>query len=337
MSHPQILGIESSCDETAAAVIGRDGALRSDVLFSQVAIHAPFGGIVPELASRAHLQKVRPIVDAALEQAGIDLDDVDGIAVTRGPGLVGSLLVGVCFARSLGFVLQRPVIGVHHLEGHLLAPFIGEPAPAFPFVGLVVSGGHTSLFLARGLGDYQLLGRTRDDAAGEAFDKVAKLLGLGYPGGPRIAELAGDGDPAAVALPRGMWGKGGLDTSFSGLKTAVYNHVRATGVPEGPALADLCASLQEAVVDALLHKLERAVKQVDARRVVLSGGVAANARLRERVRELGDRLGLETRIPPPRHCTDNGAMIALAGQLRLAAGDVGPREFSADAGWEIGA
>ncbi len=336
MSALQVLGIESSCDETAAAVIGRDGALRSDVLYSQIAIHAPYGGIVPELASRAHLQKIQPIVDAALAGAGVPLQDLDGIAVTRGPGLVGSLLVGVCFARALGFVLERPVVGVHHLEGHLLAPFLEEARPAFPFVALVVSGGHTSLFHARGLGDYELLGRTRDDAAGEAFDKAAKLLGLGYPGGPAVAQLAERGDPAAVALPRGMWAKGGLDTSFSGLKTAVFNHVRQHGVPEGDALADLCASLQEAVVDALLHKLERAVQQVGARRVVLSGGVAANARLRERVRELGRRRDLEVRIPSPRHCTDNGAMIALAGRLRLAAGEPGPAEFTADAGWELG-
>jgi len=276
----RVLGIESSCDETAAAVIDREGALRADVLYSQVPIHAPYGGIVPELASRAHLQKVRPIVDAALAQAGIGLGELDGIAVTRGPGLVGSLLVGVCFARALGFARRLPVVGVHHLEGHLLAPFLERDEAAYPFVGLVVSGGHTSLFLARGLGDYELLGRTRDDAAGEAFDKAAKLMGLGYPGGPVIAELAREGDPAAVALPRGMWAKGGLDTSFSGLKTALYNHVRAHGVPDGQERADLCASLQAAVVDVLVHKLQRAVRQTRVRRIVLSGGVAANESLR---------------------------------------------------------
>jgi N6-L-threonylcarbamoyladenine synthase len=339
-----ILGIESSCDETAAAVLGPDGSLLSDTLYSQVPIHAPFGGIVPELASRAHLGKIGPVVDSALEQAGIGLGDLDGIAVTRGPGLVGSLLVGVSYAKALGYVLDKPVLGIHHLEGHLLAPFIGQARPGFPFVGLVVSGGHTSLYDVQGLGRYELLGRTRDDAAGEAFDKGAKLLGLGYPGGPAIEASASGGDPKAVALPRGMWAKGGFDTSFSGLKTALYTHVRKTGVPSGADLADLCASLQEAVVDVLVRKTQLAVMARGARRVVISGGVAANTRLRHKMRQMCERRDLELCIAPREHCTDNGAMIALAGQLRLAAGLVSDGvaldgvalDLTADAGWELG-
>ncbi len=331
----RVLGIESSCDETAAAVLDGDGRLLADVLHSQTEVHAPFGGIVPELASRAHLQKIQPIVDAALEGAGMELSEMDGIAVTRGPGLVGSLLVGVSFAKALAFVLDRPWIGVHHLEGHLLAPFLGHGAPRFPFVGLAVSGGHTSLYLARELGRYALLGRTRDDAAGEAFDKVAKLLDLGYPGGPVIERLARDGDPAAIRFPRGMWGKGGLDMSFSGLKTAVYNHVRRDGAPEGPALADFCASLQEAIVDVLVHKLRLALRAQRTRRVVVSGGVAANGRLRESVRKMADEEGVELWLAPRRHCTDNAAMIALAGQLRLARGEREDLGRSVDPTWEL--
>ena len=334
----RVLGIESSCDETAAAVIDEQGVLRSDVLYSQVPIHAPYGGIVPELASRAHLQKIRPMVDLALQQAGLGLADIDGIAVTRGPGLVGSLLVGVSFAKALSYVLERPVLGVHHLEGHLLAPFITSGQPRFPFVGLVVSGGHTSLYLARGLGRYELLGRTRDDAAGEAFDKGAKLLELGYPGGPQIERVGLDGDPAAVRLPRGMWAKGGFDTSFSGLKTALYNHVRKQGRPGGSGLADLCASLQEAIVDVLVRKTEQAAKHCKCDRIVVSGGVAANGRLRERMADMADREGLQLCIAPREHCTDNAAMIALVGRLRFDAGLDGPAslDLTADAGWELG-
>ena len=336
----RVLGIESSCDETAAAVIDTDGRLLSDTLYSQVPIHAPFGGIVPELASRAHLGKIRPVVDAALEQAGVALDEIDAIAVTRGPGLVGSLLVGVSYAKALGYALDRPVLGIHHLEGHLLAPFIGRDRPDFPFVGLVVSGGHTSLYDVHGLGRYELLGRTRDDAAGEAFDKAAKLLGLGYPGGPAVEAAAAGGDPAAVKLPRGMWAKGGFDTSFSGLKTALYTHVRKTGKPEGGDLADLCASLQEAVVDALVRKTELAVKARSPERVVVSGGVAANTRLREKMDHMCRRRRVELCVAPRKHCTDNGAMIALAGRLRLIEGlcsDVASLDLTADAGWELGA
>ncbi len=336
----RVLGIESSCDETAAAVIDADGRLLSDTLYSQVPIHAPFGGIVPELASRAHLGKIRPVADAALEQAGVVLEEIDAIAVTRGPGLVGSLLVGVSYAKALGYALGRPVLGIHHLEGHLLAPFIGRDQPDFPFVALVVSGGHTSLYDVQGLGRYELLGRTRDDAAGEAFDKGAKLLDLGYPGGPAIEAAAVGGDPAAVKLPRGMWAKGGFDTSFSGLKTALYTHVRKTGKPEGSDLADLCASLQEAVVDALVRKTELAVKARGAGRVVVSGGVAANGRLREKMDDLCRRRRVELCVAPRKHCTDNGAMIALAGRLRLLAGlqpEVASLDLTADAGWELGA
>ena len=331
----RVLAIESSCDETAAAVLDRDGTLLSDVLYSQVAVHAPYGGIVPELASRAHLGKIRPIVDAALEKASVSLGDVEGIAVTRGPGLVGSLLVGVSFAKAMAYVLDRPWIGVHHLEGHLLAPFLGHGEPRFPFVGLAVSGGHTSLYLARGLGRYELLGRTRDDAAGEAFDKVAKLLELGYPGGAVIERLGRDGDPGAIRFPRGMWAKGGHDTSFSGLKTAVFNHVRERGVPEGDALADFCASLQEAIVDVLVHKLRGALRRCGTGRAVVSGGVAANTRLRGKAQRMADAEGIGLWVAPRAHCTDNAAMIARAGQLRLARGERDGLGRTADAGWEL--
>ncbi len=332
----RVLGLESSCDETAAAVIDRDGRLLSDVLYSQVPIHAPFGGIVPELASRAHLRKVRPMVDAALEEAGTTVGELDGLAVTRGPGLVGSLLVGVSFAKALAYVLDLPLVGVHHLEGHLLAPFIEEGEPAFPFVGLVVSGGHTSLFHVRGLDDVRLLGRTRDDAAGEAFDKVAKLLGLGYPGGPLIERHARDGDPRAIRFPRGMWSKGGADTSFSGLKTAVVNHVHTHGVPRGRDLDDLCASLQQAIVDVLVHKLRRAARASGVERVVVSGGVAANGCLRDAVRAMAGADGLRLHLAPRHHCTDNGAMIAMAGRLRLMRGQADGLDLSADASWDLG-
>ena len=331
----RVLGIESSCDETAAAVIDRDGQLLSSVLHSQISVHAPFGGIVPELASRAHLQKIRPIVDAALRGADLELEDVDGIAVTRGPGLMGSLLVGVSFAKALAFVRRCPLVGIHHLEGHLLAPFLGQVGPRFPFLGLVVSGGHTSIFRADGLGDYTLLGRTRDDAAGEALDKVAKLLELGYPGGPAIEELAAKGDPAAIAFPRGMWAKGDLDTSFSGLKTSIYNHVHKRGRPAGEGLADLCASVQEAVVDVLVHKLRRGLRAQRVPRMVVSGGVAANGRLRERMARMAAEEGTELCLAPREHCTDNASMIALAGQLRLERGDRDGAEMTADAGWEL--
>ena len=332
----RVLGIESSCDETAAAVIDGDGRLLGDVLHSQVTIHAPYGGIVPELASRSHLRNIGPIVDTVLERAGVDLDSLDGLAVTRGPGLVGCLLVGVSYTKALAYSLGRPWIGIHHLEGHLLAPFLGHGEPRFPFVGLAVSGGHTSLYLARALGEYRLLGRTRDDAAGEAFDKVAKLLDLGYPGGPIVEELGRQGDPAAIRFPRGMWAKGGLDTSFSGLKTSVFNHVRREGKPRDGALADLCASLQEAIVDVLIHKLRLAVRETGVRRIVVSGGVAANGRLREAAGQLAEQDGLELWMAPREHCTDNAAMIALAGQLRLARGERDGLEGSVDAGWELG-
>ena len=331
----RILGLESSCDETASSVIDGERLL-SDVIHSQVALHAPYGGIVPELASRAHLQKVGPVVDASLREAGVALNDIDGFAVTRGPGLVGSLLVGVSYVKSLAYAMDRPLVGVHHLEGHLLAAFLGEQTPRFPFLGLVVSGGHTSFLLARGLGQYQLLGRTRDDAAGEAFDKVAKLLELGYPGGPIIEKLARDGDPAAIKFPRGMWAKGGLDTSFSGLKTSVFNHVRQHGRPEGQALADFCASMQEAVVDALVHKMALGIRKTRAPRFVVSGGVAANSRLREKMTTLAGREGAELCLAPRRLCTDNGAMIAWAGRLRLQEGQRDSLEMNADAGWELG-
>ncbi|MCK6526278.1 tRNA (adenosine(37)-N6)-threonylcarbamoyltransferase complex transferase subunit TsaD [Myxococcota bacterium] len=315
-----VLGIESSCDETAAAVVD-GGGVRSDVVSSQVDLHARWGGVVPEIASRAHLDRIGPVVRQALREAGIGLGSVEGVAVTCAPGLVGSLLVGVSYAKSLAFVRGLPLVGVHHLEGHLLAPFLSGGAPEFPFVALVVSGGHTALYRADGFGEYRTLGETRDDAAGEAFDKAAKLLGLPYPGGVVIDRLARGGDPAAVRFPRGMVGKGGLDFSFSGLKTALLQHVRTHGIPEGQGLADLCASYQEAIVDVLARKTLKAAERAGVGRIVLSGGVAANSRLRERMGRDGERHGLSVRLPEGRHCTDNAAMIAYAGRQRLVGGE----------------
>ncbi len=275
-----LLAIESSCDETAAAVIGADGAVLGEVVRSQIEEHQLFGGVVPELASRCHTEAIDGVVAEALERAGLELDDVQAVAATAGPGLVGCLLVGLSWAQGLALGRGLPLLGVNHLEGHLFAPFIGQDAPDFPFLGLVVSGGHTELVLARDVGDYEIVGATRDDAAGEAFDKGARLLGLPYPGGIAIDRLAQTGDPAAIAFPRGMLHSRDLDFSFSGLKTAVRQEVEKRGVPEGQALADFCASLQEAIVDVLLRKTRKAAKKLGVERIVLPGGVAANLRLR---------------------------------------------------------
>jgi N6-L-threonylcarbamoyladenine synthase len=332
-----VLGIETSCDDSAAAVL-RDGALAASVVSSQHVVHGPYGGVVPELASREHVRNVLAVIDAALTQAGADLGDVDGIAVTRGPGLIGSLLVGVSTATGIALRRRIPLVGVHHLEGHLFAVnlerAVGDPVP-FPFLGLIVSGGHSGLYLARAPGDYRCLGRTRDDAVGEAFDKVAKVLGLGYPGGPAIDRLAREGDPTAVRFPRARLKRGRFDLSFSGFKTAVWQYVRDHR-PGESELPDLAASIQEALVDMLVDATAEALDATGAERLVVSGGVSANRRLRERMAAIGAERGVEVLVPRPALCTDNAAMIALAGWPRLAAGHDDGLAIEAEAGLRFG-
>ncbi len=315
----------------------RDGReALSDVVSSQIEIHRRWGGVVPELASRNHVLQVMPVVDEALERAEVELSDIDLIAVTSGPGLIGALLVGLQVGKSLAYAADKPVVGVNHLEGHLLAIRLDEEAPAPPFLGLVVSGGHTSLYAVEDYGSYRLLGATLDDAAGEAFDKVARLLGLPYPGGVEIDRLAQGGDPAAIRFPRGLSRKPSLDFSFSGLKTSVLYHVRKHGIPEGQGLADLCASVQEAIADVLTRKAIRAARDADLPRLVLCGGVAANSRLRALAVERGTEEGVLVHVPPKRLCTDNGAMIAVAGYETWRRGG-GPEglAMNADPAWRL--
>ena len=333
----RVLGIETSCDETAAAVVEDGRRVLCDVVSTQIEIHRRWGGVVPELASRNHVVQVMPVVDEALRVAGVAGPDLDGIAVTSGPGLVGALLVGVQVAKALSLAWGVPLARVNHLEGHLLATFLSEEAPAFPYLGLVVSGGHTSLYVAEDFGRYRLLGQTRDDAAGEAFDKGAKLLGLPYPGGVAIDRLARGGNSQAVKFPRAVVKGGPLAFSFSGLKTALLHRVRSHGVPEGQELSDLCASYQEAIVGALAAKLFRAARELQLDRVVLSGGVAANGRLREVVTaRAAEYEGMRVFLPPPRHCTDNAAMIAVAGTRALERGERAGPALEADPAWRLG-
>jgi N6-L-threonylcarbamoyladenine synthase len=322
-----VLGIESSCDETAAAVVRSDGLVLSDVVASQVAEHAPYGGVVPELASRAHLRNVVPVIERALAQVEGGLDAIEGIAVTAGPGLVGALLVGLQAAKGISFAKDLPLVGVDHLVGHLFSVYLRRPGeaptamPALPFVALLVSGGHTALYEVRAFDDVRMLGQTRDDAAGEAYDKVAKLLGLGYPGGPIVDRLAAQGDPRAVRLPTPMSARRTLDFSFSGLKTAVARLVREQGQPTSEqALADLCAAFQRSAVKVLVDKSVAACERVGIPRLVLGGGVAANRGLRAQALEACAARGIALFVPPLASCTDNGAMIAYAGALRLEAG-----------------
>ncbi len=329
----RVLGLETSCDETAAAVYdGADGLLSHHV-YSQIALHAAYGGVVPELASRDHLRKLLPILGKVVEEGG-GAATIDGVAYTSGPGLVGALLVGASVARSLAFAWGVPCTGVHHMEGHLLAPLLESDPPAFPFVALLVSGGHTLLARVEGVGRYEILGASLDDAAGEAFDKTAKVLGLGYPGGPQLAALAERGRPGTFRFPRPLTDRPGLDFSFSGLKTAVIVALRDRTLDE-QTRADAALAFEEAVVDTLVIKCQRALAASDARTLVVAGGVGANARLRARMLAMGERAGVRVVYPRPEYCTDNAAMIALLGELRLAAGQHDDLAIRARARWPI--
>ena len=331
-----VLGIESSCDETGVALVRtREGAvpeLLGQALHSQIAMHADYGGVVPELASRDHIRRIIPLANQALAQAGQALAAIDVVAYTRGPGLAGALLVGAGVACALGAALRKPVLGVHHLEGHLLSPFLSADPPEFPFVALLVSGGHTQLMRVDGVGQYELLGETIDDAAGEAFDKSAKLLGLGYPGGPALARLADFGDATSFKLPRPLLHSGDLDFSFAGLKTAVLTQARKfEGSPCEQQRADLAASTQAAIVEVLVKKSLKALAQTGLNRLVVAGGVGANAALREQLNAACAARGARVHYPELALCTDNGAMIALAAAMRLQAGVEAPnRDYAFD-------
>ncbi len=314
-----VLGIETSCDDTALAIYHETQGLIAQKLYSQTLMHQRHGGIVPELASRDHVQKLAPLISSLLAEANVSIDALDGIAYTKGPGLIGALLVGATLAKSLAFALAIPAIGIHHLEGHLLAPFLEQQAPHFPFLALLVSGGHTMLLEAKALGDYHILGESVDDAAGEAFDKTARLLGLPYPGGPAIAALARQGDPSAYHFPRPMLHKPGLDFSFSGLKTHTMQ-TWAQSAGDDTARANIARAFEDAVVDSLAAKCQRALTQYPYGQLVIAGGVSANQRLQARLHEIAAANHATLYFPRPALCTDNGAMIAYAGFLRLSRG-----------------
>lgn len=332
----RVLGIETSCDETAVAVYDSDRGLLAQQVYSQIPLHAQYGGVVPELASRDHVRKLLPLVDEVLRQGGLRPQDIQGIAYTSGPGLVGALLVGASVARSLAYAWDVPAVEVHHLEGHLLAPMLEAAPPAFPFLALLVSGGHTLLAAVRGLGQYEILGSSLDDAAGEAFDKTAKLLGLPYPGGPALAQLAESGKPSGWRFPRPMLDRPGLDFSFSGLKTAVVVALQGAAKDE-QTRADIALEFQNAVVETLVRKCERALKQTGFDTLIVAGGVGANRHLRAQLQRLGARVHVTVCYPRPELCTDNAAMIAYAGWARLAGGQHAGLNIRAVARWPLDA
>jgi len=336
-----ILGIETSCDDSAAAVVDECGLVHGEAVANQFEQHRPFGGVVPEIASRQHLEALPPVIDACLDKAGVSLDDLDGVAVTIGPGLMGSLLVGVEIASGLAWMENLALYGVHHVAAHLFAPFLKGKETSrvndirFPYMGLCASGGHTGLYRVDGPGRIIGLGETRDDAAGEAFDKVSKLLGLGYPGGPAIEKAAENGDPGAVTLPRALRGDGSLEFSFSGLKTAAVQHVKAKGIPSGQALSDLCASFQAAVIEPLVEKSIAAAKRHRIPSIALTGGVAANRSLRDRMSKRAAEEGLELIVPQAMWCTDNGAMVAFEAALGIASGARAVERIEPRATWPL--
>ncbi|MFN7926983.1 MAG: tRNA (adenosine(37)-N6)-threonylcarbamoyltransferase complex transferase subunit TsaD [Blastocatellia bacterium] len=332
-----ILGIETSCDETAAAILENGTVVRSNIIYSQIATHKPYGGVVPELASREHLKKIGEVVEAAFAQAGVKPSDLDGIAITQGPGLIGSLLVGINYGKGIAFAANKPFVGVNHIEGHVYSTAFEFPTPQYPALALIVSGGHTNLFLLPEPEKYKLVGRTRDDAAGEAFDKVSKLIGLGYPGGPVIDRLAQQGNKRAIIFPLAEIKEQRLDFSFSGLKTAVLRYVRENNIAPvtdsaAPSLQilDLCASFQNAVVRALVRSVRRAAEIHQPRTLLLAGGVACNSELRAAIQQLADELQIPAYIPSPIYTTDNAAMIAAAGYPKLLRGECAGWEMSAD-------
>ncbi|MBY5923405.1 tRNA (adenosine(37)-N6)-threonylcarbamoyltransferase complex transferase subunit TsaD [Ferrimonas balearica] len=328
----RVLGIETSCDETGIAIYDDEQGLMSHALYSQVKLHADYGGVVPELASRDHVRKLVPLVRQALADAKVDPSTLDGVAFTAGPGLIGALLVGACAGRSLAYAWGVPAVAVHHMEGHLLAPMLEDNPPEFPFVALLVSGGHTMLVRVDGIGQYQLLGESIDDAAGEAFDKTAKLMGLDYPGGPLLAKLAAKGTPGRFKFPRPMTDRPGLDFSFSGLKTFAANTIAAHGEA---ALPDIARAFEDAVVDTLAIKCRRALDETGLKRLVMAGGVSANLHLRAQMEELMAKRGGEVFYPRPEFCTDNGAMIAFAGLQRLKAGETQPLAVKGQPRWPL--
>lgn len=331
----RILAIETSCDETSAAVVDGGTSVLSNVIASQEAVHAAYGGVVPEIASRKHVEVISRVVEEALRQAATSLDDIAGVAVTQGPGLAGSLLVGIAMAKAIAYARDLPLVGAHHIEGHIFAVQLERHVP-FPFLALVVSGGHTHLYRIDGFGRYRILGQTRDDAAGEAFDKVAKIIGLPYPGGSVVDRLAAEGDPEAVRFPRPLLHDGSCNFSFSGLKTAVLQYVRKNAAAvEGPALNDLCASFQSAVCQVLAEKTRTAIRITGVTRLVVAGGVACNRGLRKRMAEMAKEEGVELSIPSPVLCTDNGAMIAVPAQYYLQNGIRGALDLDARTVWPM--
>ncbi|BBN80789.1 tRNA N6-adenosine threonylcarbamoyltransferase [Pseudoalteromonas sp. A25] len=330
----RILGIESSCDETGIAIYDDEQGLLAHQLYSQVKVHADYGGVVPELASRDHVRKTIPLIEAAFEQAGCGPESLDGVAYTAGPGLVGALLVGTSIGRSLAFGWNIPAVAVHHMEGHLLAPMLEEDRPDFPFVALLVSGGHTMMVKVEGIGQYEVLGESVDDAAGEAFDKTAKLLGLDYPGGPLLAKMAQQGVAERFVFPRPMTDRPGLDFSFSGLKTAAANTIRAAG-DDPQTKADIAHAFQTAVIDTLAIKCKRALKQTKIKRLVIAGGVSANTELRAKLERVMQGMQGKVYYPRTEFCTDNGAMIAFAGMQRLKAQQYAPLDMKTQPRWPL--